>query len=186
MGVKCLSCRLALTLTLLLLGACSLLGQSGREFALLTTHSSPQPRIAQQQWQLQQGDSRYALEVVAELYPDRWQLILLNNLGQRLATVTAEAGVVHTRRDQSHPAMALLPALVQAWQFSYWPLTDLQAADSRWLFSEAGGHREVRFSGILRAAIAYQSTSSGANPWQGSLRYETREFHLHIHSQLLN
>jgi hypothetical protein len=176
--------RLLVLIAFLALGACSTLKRS--DFTLLTTSSDQQMRVAQQQWLLHQGEKNYSLEVIVERSANHWHWIMLNQLGQRVATVESKGGQVQVERHQSHPANQLLPELLQAWQFSYWPLADLQTADPRWLFIERDGRREASFSGILRASIEYQQITDRANPWQGSLGYSTREFTLLIHSQPLN
>lgn len=177
--VKCLLLVLFLTL-----GACTTVKRS--DFTLLNTSSDQQTRVAQQQWQVQQGEKKYSMEVIVERSANHWRWIMLNQLGQRMVTAESKAGRVEIEQLQSHPANQLLPALLQAWQFSYWPLADLQTADPRWLFAERDGRREARFSGILRASIEYQQIIDRANPWQGSLSYNTPEFSLLIHSQPLN
>lgn len=177
-----------LVVSLLMLEACSVLGNKTgpRDFNLLVASSDAQIHVAQQQWQLQQGDDLYVLDVVVERGADYWRWIMLNNLGQRLATAEASAGQVHIERLQSHPANRLLPALLQAWQLGYWPLADLQAANPQWGFIASGERRDASFSGILRASIEYQSTATEADPWRGSLSYNTHEFRLLIRSQPLN
>lgn len=177
--VKCL-----LLVLLLTLGACSTLRRS--DFTLLITSSDEQVHAAQQQWQIQQGEKKYSLEVIVERSANHWRWIMLNQLGQRVVTVESKDGQVQIERLQSHPVNQLLPELLQAWQFSYWPLLDLQMSDTRWLFAERDGRREATFSGILRASIEYHQITDRANPWQGSLSYSTREFSLLIHSQPLN
>lgn len=174
--------KLILLIASLMLGACSFL--SHRNFALLTTTSDSQVRVAQQQWRIQKGEDNYSLEIIVERSTNHWRWIVLNNLGQRIATVECN-GEVNIERLQSHPVNQLLPEILQAWQLSYWPITDLQASDSRWTIIETIGHRNVLFSGILHAAIKYQQTEP-ENPWQGSLSYHSGELRLNIDSQLLN
>jgi hypothetical protein len=176
--------RVFLLGALLVLGACTTLKRS--DFTLLTGCSDQQVRVAQQQWQVQQGTKHYSLEVIVERSANHWRWIMLNQLGQRVVTAESSGGQVQIERHQSHPANPLLPELLQAWQFSYWPLADLQTANPRWLFVERDGRREVSFSGILRAAIQYQPITDRDNPWQGSLNYNTHGFDLLIHSQPLN
>lgn len=173
-----------LFIALLALSGCSSFKRS--DFSLLTRSSDPQVHVAQQQWRVQQGNQEYALDVIVERSADHWRWIMLSQLGQRVATVEANKGQVHIERHQSHTAIQWLPELLQAWQFSYWSLADLQASDPRWQFVERDGRREASFSGILRASIEYQQITDRANPWQGSLGYNTREFNLLIHSQPLN
>lgn len=173
-----------LLIALVVLSGCSSLKRN--DFSLLTRSSDQQVRVAQQQWLVQQGNQEYALEVIVERSADHWRWIMLSQLGQRVATVEANNGQVQIERHQSHTANQWLPELLQAWQFSYWSLADLQASDPRWQFVERDGRREASFSGILRASIEYQQITDRANPWQGSLGYNTREFNLLIHSQPLN
>lgn len=153
---------------------------------MLATTSDTQMRVAQQQWQVQQGNQHYVLDVIVERSAGHWRWIMLNNLGQRLATAEAKRGQVRIEQQQSHPVNRLLPTLLQAWQFSYWPLADLQSADPHWLFADSTNRREVRFSGILRATIEYPPVMPGISPWQGSLTYDARPLRLLIHSQSLN
>jgi len=173
-----------LLIALVVLSGCS--GLKHSDFTLLTRSSDRQVHVAQQQWLVQQGNQEYALEVIVERSADHWRWIMLSQLGQRVATVESNNGQVQIERHQSHSANQWLPELLQAWQFSYWPLVDLQTADPRWQFVERDGRREARFSGILRASIEYHQITDRANPWQGSLGYNTREFNLLIHSQPLN
>lgn len=166
---------------LLNIGACSFIPE--QHFKLLPTTSVMETQVAQQQWLIRYADQDYSLAVVVECGAQSWQWIMLNNLGQRLATASVIAGKVKIEQHQSHPLNKLLPDLLEAWQFSYWPLADLQqAGQSRWVFTEYPGRREVYFSAILRATIEYQNK----NPWQGSLNYNNSDFQLLIHSQLLN
>lgn len=174
----------SLLIALWALGACAAIKRS--DFTLLTSSSDPQVRVAQQQWLVHQGEKNYSLAVIVERSANHWRWIMLNQLGQRLATVESTGGQVQIERLQSHPVNQLLPELLQAWQFSYWPLADLQSVDPRWLFTERTGRREASFSGILRATIEYPQITERANPWQGSLSYNTPEFSLLIHSQPLN
>lgn len=176
--------RLYLLFTLLALGGCSTF--SSKDFTLLTTTSDQQVRVAQQHWQVQHGSKAYAVEVIVERSATQWRWIMLNPLGQRLATVESTGHQIKIERHHSHPANQWLPELLQAWQFSYWPLADLQAANPHWLFVDQEGRREAHFSGILRATIEHQPTPAQADLWQGSLRYHTPEFHLLIQSQSLN
>jgi hypothetical protein len=176
--------RLFLVIALLALGACSTLNRS--DFTLLTATSDQQVRVAQQQWHVQQGTKDYSVDVIVERHAAHWRWIMLNQLGQRLATVESNSSGVTIERHHSHPANQLLPELLQAWQFSYWPLTDLQEANPRWLFVDRGGRREASFSGILRATIEYPPITDQVNLWQDSLSYNTQEFRLLIHSKPLN
>ncbi len=187
----------ALLLTLIVVGlsACSFL--PARHFPLSSVTSETQTRVAQQQWQLHYNKELYSLQVIVERTPAHWQWIMLNNLGQRLATATVTDTRINIEHHQSHPANSLTPELLEAVQFSYWSLQDLQNIDgANWKFQERIGHRDIYFSGILRATVDYQTNSSGGaesklqdkNIWQGGLKYDNKKsnFYLVIESQLLN
>lgn len=187
--------------------ACSFLAM--KNFPLSSMTSETGTSAAQQQWQLSYNDEQYLLQVIVERTPNHWQWIMLNNLGQRLATATVTGAEIKIEQQQSHPANKLIPDLLEAVQFSYWSLADLQKMGStEWRFAERTGHRDIYFSGILHATVDYQS-SNGAGAvsptthdgkWQGSLKYEKKnsydkksgydnkksDFHLVIESQLLN
>ncbi|ACE86208.1 DUF3261 domain-containing protein [Cellvibrio japonicus] len=188
---------LLMFLALAILSGCSFVGT--RDFPLQVTTSDQHTYVVQQQWQVYAQGRDYALEVIVERRAARWRLIMLNQLGQRLVTVESDGQRLHVERHLSHPATRQLPDLLQAWQFGFWPLADLQGVDPRWVFSEGNGRREVYFSGILRATIERlavnenkagdsgpQAASGLLNPWQGSLSYNTADLRLLIHSQPLN
>lgn len=161
--------------------ACSLL--PAKSFVLLPANENGSVQIAQQQWQLNDGEKTYTFQVVIERGHGDWQWIMLNQFGQRVATASMKARVLKIDEYQSHPANKFIPQLLEALEFSYWPLNELQqAGQARWVFTEYPGRREVYFSAILRATIEYQNE----NPWQGSLNYKNSDFQLLIHSQLLN
>ena len=66
------------------LNACSFLPK--KHFPLSSISIETQTLVAQQQWQLVYVDEHYSLQVIVERTPTHWQWIMLNNLGQRLAT----------------------------------------------------------------------------------------------------
>ncbi len=191
---KLFSIKLCLTILYLLsivigLSACSIF--PSKHFPLSSATSETQTQVAQQQWQLSYDKEQYSLQVVVERTPTHWQWIMLNNLGQRLATATVTGSEIKIEQQQSHPANVLIPELLEAVQFSYWSLSDLQKMDGlNWSFQEHAGHRDIYFSGILRAAIDYSAESGNKTEgvWQGHLTYDNKKsnFHLSIESQLLN
>lgn len=165
---------------------------AGTNFPLSSVSSESRTHIAQQQWQLTYKDKQYLFQVMVERSVDHWQWIMLDNLSQRLATVSVRRGVVSIEQHQAYFARQLLPELLEALQFSYWSLADLQQIGAAgWSFHASPNHRDIYFSGILRATVDYQAapaTTKDANPWQGNLVYDNRKSHfqLRIESQLLN
>ncbi|MES2673041.1 MAG: DUF3261 domain-containing protein [Pseudomonadota bacterium] len=183
------------------LSACSFVTM--KNFPLSSMTSETQTAAAQQQWRLSYNDEQYLLQVIVERKSTHWQWIMLNNLGQRLATATVTGSVINIEQQQSHPANTLIPDLLEAVQFSYWSLEDLQKiASAEWRIAERAGHRDIYFSGILHATVNYQSNhdesaenqASHDGKWQGGLHYEKKNsydnkksnFQLVIESQLLN
>lgn len=178
-----IAARILLCLLWLSLSACSLWQAKPKD--LLTVSSDAQRYVAQQQWRVNDGAQQYLLQVIVERGADHWQWVLMDSLGQRLVTAAAVGGKVTIAQHQSHPLNKRLPELLQAWQFSSWPLLDLQQKSAAaWLFQGDASHRDIWFSGIVRATIDY----SAQNPWSGSLHYVDRknQFDLTIESQLLN
>jgi hypothetical protein len=185
---------LLLILLAVSISACSFFPM--KKFPLSSVTHETRTLAAQQQWQLSYNNEHYLLQVILERTPIHWQWIMLNNLGQRLATATITGTVINIQQQQSHPANALIPDLLEAVQFSYWSLRDLQnIGNTQWNFHERTGHRDIYFSGILHATVDYQSTGENAEAnvnhdgkWQGNLRYDNKKsnFHLVIESQLLN
>lgn len=165
------------------LSACSLFQPKPKN--LLARTSDSQPIVAQQQWQLIHAQERYLVQVFVERNADHWQWVLMSSLGQRLATASATNGTISVEQHQSHPALQWLPELLEAFQLSYWPLSDLQAqAPAGWKIDGNSAHREALVSGILRATVDYPL----GNPWQARLNYENKKHNLQlvIESQLLN
>lgn len=188
---------LCLTSVVVALGACGFL--PAKNFPLSSVTSEAHTVVAQQQWQLHYNKEQYSLQVIVERTPTHWQWIMLNNLGQRLATATVTGATINIAQQQSHPANPLIRELLEAVQFSYWPIEDLQNMDNlNWTFQEGVGHRDIYFSGILRATVNYQLKNQGnssgmpednyKNKWRGGLTYDNKksDFHLVIESQLLH
>jgi hypothetical protein len=178
-----------LSVGLLALSGCQSLQQ--QRFSLLPRSSSTLKVAAQQQWQFVRDNERYALQVIVERSADQWQYIVMNNLGQRIATVSSENGIIVIEKQQSHPAISIISELLEALQWSYWPIDDLQKnSQQSWRFEQTAHHREVFFSGILFSTIEYANTDGvdAADPWRSNLYYENKKsrFTLTIQSQLLN
>lgn len=175
--------RILLCLLLASSAGCSWL--RAKPESLLASCSDSQLYVAQQQWQLRVGQQQYLLQVAIERGADHWQWVLMDNLGQRLVTARAKAGSTAIEQHRSHPVSKFLPELLDAWQFSYWPLGDLQRHKLEgWLFRGDAAHREVWFSGIVHASVVYHNDS----PWVGKVQYmdKQKQFDLIIESQLLN
>jgi hypothetical protein len=81
--------------------------------------------------------------------------------------------------------MPLLPDLLAAWQYSFWPLADLQAQSNQIRVLDSDKSRKIYFSGILSSNIDYE-TSPAIDPWLTSLIYRHEKFTLSIQSQPLN
>ncbi len=165
------------------LSACSLFQPKPKNLLAIT--SDAQTIVAQQQWQIIHEQERYLVQVFVERNADHWQWVLMSSLGQRLVTASATAGIITIEQHQSHPALQWLPELLEAFQLSYWPISDLQQhALTGWVISGNSSHREAVVSGILRATVDYPP----GNPWQARLNYDNkkRNLQLVIESQLLN
>lgn len=176
--------RLLTTVFLLaLLSSCSTFF-SAKHYPLLTNNSSIASWATQQQWMVARDKQTYRLQAVMEVESTSWKLVVLDSLGQRLFTATSQNNLVSIDREQSHPLDDLIHELVEAAQWSYWPLTDLQKQTApEWQFKQDQHIREIYFSGILRASINYHSDL----PLNGSLRYDNynKKFALTIESQQL-
>jgi hypothetical protein len=173
---------LALTFLLATLSGCSTF-LSAKHYPLLT-HNTTAPWAAQQQWMITRDTQTYRLQAVIEVELTSWKLVVLDSLGQRLFTAASQNNTVLIERQKSHPLDYLITELVEAAQWSYWPLDDLQKQTApQWQFKQDQHIREIYFSGILRASINYQSIS----PLESILRYDNyaKKFGLTIESQLL-
>jgi hypothetical protein len=158
--------RYGLILCLSMLGACALFG--GQRFPVLVANSEYSRVVAQQQWHLVMDEQSHRLQAMIETGEAQLTLVLLDTLGQRIATLKQDERGLDIERHISHPIDPLLPHVWQTLQFIYWPLADLQQHGApQWTFTEAAGVRQVYFSGILAGQIHYQNYS----PWQGTARY---------------
>jgi len=176
-----ISPRPAALLLALLLASCSLMQrpsfQAGHEPHALVA--------AQQQWHLSLGGENYHLQALLELDDSGLRAVVMDSLGRRLVTLNQQQGVVHQKVHQRHPAKAFWPRLMESLQFIFWPLADLQNAQSTsWRFHEtAQGHRQISFDNKVIGSIEYRSP----DPWQGESYYlnEDEDFALLIESRKL-
>ncbi|WP_236986313.1 DUF3261 domain-containing protein [Marinagarivorans cellulosilyticus] len=161
----------------------SALGCSVFQTPALLPAITPQvcPAASQQQWMVSWRGQQTRMMVIAhcEQTPEggRWQWLLLNQLGQRIATAYNNGGQVNIDYSVPHPVKALVPKLVEAWQFIQFDIATLEAQSAQgWSFVERGGKRQIRFSGILRAEISYPVGSAGSSP----IVYTASEFNVAI------
>ena len=167
---------------IILLPACSWL--SPPRFPLLTANSEYRQLLAQQQWQIHFGDQDYHVSAVLQINDDATTLIFMDSLGQRMMTLTHTAAGLNIQKQRAHPISPLLPQLMEAVQFIYWPMADLYTHQQPdWTFEAEQGLRRVYFSGILAALVEYQTD----NPLQGTVHYDNKksDFHLIIKSSPL-
>jgi Protein of unknown function (DUF3261) len=157
-----------------------------RSQELLTQSPNALPRSAQQQWQIDWKQQRYLLTVVSEVNQDKWQWVMLNSLGQRLITAQSDGKKIHLQHHQSHPITPLTLDLLGAWQYSFWPLADLQVLPNETSIITSEKGREVYSSGILSASIRYEVEVTPVDLWRVKLIYRHTTFTLFIESQPLN
>lgn len=176
-------CRwLMVSVLLMLVSGCAIF--SARPLPLLASNSHYELLVAQQQWHVRADGTDYRLQAIMQINDTQWTLVLLDSLGQRIATLVQDGQRLDIQRHKSHPLNAHLLILAQRLQFSLWPLADLQQqALADWSFATVDGVRQVYFSGILNGHISY----SDANPWQGTVRYTHNkgDFRLVIESRQL-
>lgn len=150
---------------LVLLSGCALLQPP--PISLLNTNSEYSLLVVQQQWQVSRAGEDYRLQAMLQLEERRWTLVIMDSLGQRLATLVHEQALA-VQIHKSHPLQRHWVELAQKLQFIYWPLADLQQLGVEgWIFSDREKVREVLFSGILAGHVVY----SDDTPWQGITRY---------------
>lgn len=135
---------------------------------LLSNNSEYSLLVAQQQWHVTRAGKDYRLQTVVQIEEHRWTLVVMDSLGQRLATLVQEQQELTVQTHKSHPLQRQWTELAQALQMVYWPLADLQQFGAEgWDFRASDKVREVFFSGILAGHVVY----SDDTPWQGITRY---------------
>lgn len=107
-------------------------------------------RSDQQQWQIQRGKQVFTLLAVSE----NSTLVLMNTLGQRLATFEKHASRISYQQLIGHPVLANAQELGQCWElgFKAKALQDVKLAP-KWQLTSLGQDSQLLFSGILRATI---------------------------------
>lgn len=171
-----------LLLVPLLLSACSFL--SAPRFANVSSNSEYSLLVAQQQWRVGRGGSDYRLQAMVQIDDARWTLVLMDTLGQRLATLVQNQQELAIQVHKSHPLQRQWRELARHFQIVYWPLADLQRQNGEnWRFAASEKVREAFFSGILADHVVY----SDDTPWQGTARYTDNksDLRLVIESRLL-
>jgi hypothetical protein len=142
------------------------------------------PSVVQQQWHITRDDEQIAVGVVIEQSPTHWQWIMMNSLGQRVATVTSNGTTIDYRYDVSHRARHWVPDLVALWQLSYWPLDGL--AQQGWRGDVSASGRHWWFSDILRATITYDAhDGDNTAPLTGQFTIESDVYRVRIQTQRL-
>ena len=166
----------------------SALGCSVFQASTLLPAITPQvcPAASQQQWVLSWRGQQTRMMVIAHceqtLEGARWQWLLLNQLGQRIAAAYNNGGQTNIDYSAPHPAKALVPKLVEAWQLIEFDIATLEAQSAQgWSFVERVGQRQIWFSGILRAEISYPVGNAGSTP----IVYTASEFNVAIRRQAL-
>lgn len=153
-------------------------------YAPLLPAVAAEPLTAQQQWQVTLGDNHYPLLAVVERDTLGYTLVLTNNFGVRLATVTSRGGAPVVETHLRHPVNAQWLRLVQTFQWAFWPPEALVQQNGI-LFEQTSANERVFSSGIVRAKVNYPSDQHEApiwQSWQGQAHITTAEFSLFIQS----
>ena len=174
-------------LIMLNMGGCGVITQSGTHlppFNLLAPHTLGNTIEAYQQIKLSYEDTQHTLESAVHIDPQAMQIVLLNPLGLRLATILYDGNKLTIKdlsnRHRDIPAWNIPETL----QMVYWPISKLQTHNDKWRITQSQRIRHFYFSDILVAQVTYETDT----PWQGAIAYQNYRLNikLNISSVLLN
>ncbi len=172
------------------LSACNNIAWQAKKPEVLPRLSSPWMPVERfslyQQVEVIEGKNRYHFESAVEFTAGELRLVMLNELGQRVATIE------YNGRDQKIDRTRFLPDtfdpdfVLEAIQMVYWPLDAFadQGADGWHLTdSDNGMSRRVYYQGRLVVEISYDVRC----PLRGMARYHHKvyDFYLNVNSSVI-
>lgn len=163
--MKILTCRvvrLVGLVTLLMLSGCVGLKPS---YTPLLPAVEATPLIAQQQWRVTMKGEHYPLLAVVERESLGFTLVIMNNFGARLATVSSRGGPPQLEKHLSHPVDAYWLRLVQGFQWAFWPPELLSNQPALGYSESESGDRQFH-SAIVRASVSYGNRAANQPVWQ--------------------
>jgi Protein of unknown function (DUF3261) len=159
---------LLLSLVLLLLSGCSV--APSKKYQPMSDATHLETFVVMQQWDINIKGKEFHAQIVAQSIEGGWQWILLNDFGQRQASITSQDGVLTIEEFQSSQITDYLDQLVMAWQLMFWPPELIQSSnqhkwicrledDRRILYFENQPYANISFSGhkISNMKVEYQS-----------------------------
>lgn len=155
---------------ILILGLSALLNACGtyktRHFPALIEPSSMEDYRFQQQWAFEFTEPTSSQDYVLIGATDKHTLVVLNTLGQRLATFELGEHRVGYEQVASHPALQYAEEISQCWQLSYPRAQTAVTKEPKWSVQHSGLQSWLYFSGILRASIELNSQFPNAGDFR--------------------
>lgn len=112
--------------------------------------------VATQQWDIKFKQKDFHAQIVVQTIDNGWQWIVLNDFGQRQASVTSTNGVLVIEEYQTSQITDYLDQLVMAWQLMFWPVESIHLSNQhQWICKAEANHRKVYFEGQLYATISF-------------------------------
>lgn len=145
------SLRLLGMVILFFLGSCA--SERHGQFHALTT-KAPSPHRYQQQWDIEWGASRSKKTFKLLAVTEGNTFILMNALGQRLATYENQSPTINYYQVMDHPALAFAAEIYQCAEL-YQANTQghIEMLGAKWRLAPQESKSQLLFSGILRATI---------------------------------
>ena len=132
-----------------------------------------------QQVKVQQAEDQYYLESAVKFTAGQLSLVLLSELGQRIATIEYDGTDVKSTRATLSPIQVDPYYVLEAMQMIYWPLTALSERSHngrRFIEAEDGKSRQIYYHQRLIINIDYDTIC----PLTGKVRYHNRLYNLHL------
>lgn len=161
---------------------CLLIGCSNfpsKQYELIFDASHLNNFSVMQQWDIKIEGDEYHSQMVAQTIEGGWQWVVLNDFGQRQATLTAKNGELIIEKFQSSQLIKHLDQLVMAWQFMFWPEELIQLSNhNQWGCEIINTQRKIYFKGEPYASILFE----GSDMSNIKVEYDSRDMQISLSS----
>jgi hypothetical protein len=130
------------------------------------------------------GERHQLLHMAIEVTPNHLQLVVMDTLGRRLATLSSSGDGYQLKRAPGAPKTIDYRRLLAALQITFWPLETLngELGPAGWQFVQRG-ERGAWYYGELAARVSSEETAAWTGRYQ--LFFPRDGFHWNLQSVLL-
>ncbi len=156
------------------------------EFILRSPASLGRDITAYQNIQVEFEQETFNLQSAVNINHERIQLVLMDSLGQRMATVSYDGRDLGLKNQRWLHTKLPPSYMLETLQMVFWPLKSLQQTsphEAQWRFEQQENIRKAYYKGKLSTITEYLDPS----PWTGKVLHTNtvKNYRLHISTLLL-